>query len=104
MNPPKITVPNHVLNAAAPINVARVEHNQSLFVLDLGVITADMTAATISQRSIMTPLMAKQLLCVLHKQVVKYEKAYGEIINPAISASALPRNIVITERLKDRIN
>ncbi len=83
--PPPGPAPIHVqLDEAhasgAYVNMARIFHNQTEFVLDAMFIPPVSNTARVLSRLVMSPIHAKQLLRALGHNVQLYEQKFGEIV------------------------
>ena len=83
--PPPGAVPIHVhLDEARAsgdyVNMARIFHNQTEFVLDAMFLPPVSNNAKVVSRLVMSPIHAKQLLRALGQNVQLYEQKFGEII------------------------
>jgi len=61
------------------INMARIHHNQTEFVIDTMFLPPQTHQARVTSRIIMHPLHAKYLLRALQHNVQMYEQQFGEI-------------------------
>jgi hypothetical protein len=61
------------------INMARIHHNQTEFVVDTMYLPPQSNQARVTARLIMNPLHAKYLLRALQYNVQIYEQQFGEI-------------------------
>lgn len=61
------------------VNMARIFHNQTEFVLDALFLPPASNTARVSSRLVMSPVHAKQLLRALGHNVQLYEQKFGEI-------------------------
>ena len=73
------------------VNLARIFHNQTEFVLDAMFMPPAMNVAKVNARLIMSPVHAKQLLRALAHNVQTYEQKFGEI---AVNAASVPPGII----------
>lgn len=62
------------------VNMARIFHNQTEFVLDAMFLPPQSTTARVTSRLVMSPLHAKHLLRALSHNIQLYEQKFGEII------------------------
>lgn len=62
------------------VNMARIFHNQTEFVLDAMFIPPISNTARVLARLVMSPIHAKQLLRALGHNVQLYEQKFGEIV------------------------
>jgi hypothetical protein len=60
-------------------NFFMITNSPSEFIMDCGRILPGLPDARIYSRVVMTPSHAKQLLQLLEKNIVAYEKQYGEV-------------------------
>lgn len=60
-------------------NLAIITHSKSEFIIDFAKILPGLPKPEITNRLIMTPEHAKQLLMALRDNIVKYESVFGEI-------------------------
>lgn len=61
------------------VNMARIFHNQTEFVMDAMFLPPQSNAAKVMSRLVMSPLHAKQLLRALSHNLQMYEQKFGEI-------------------------
>jgi len=61
------------------VNMARIFHNQTEFVLDAMFLPPQSNTARVSSRLVMNPLHAKHLLRALAHNIQLYEQKFGEI-------------------------
>lgn len=83
--PPESTIRVHLDEAqlgGAYVNMARIFHNQTEFVVDTMFIPPASNVAKVTARLIMSPVHAKQLLRALTQNVQTYEQKFGEIAVP----------------------
>ncbi len=62
------------------VNMARIFHNQTEFVLDMMFLPPGVNTAKVLSRTIMSPLHAKHLLHALANNLQMYEQKFGEIV------------------------
>lgn len=63
-------------------NFAIITHSSSDFILDFARILPGVPKATVRSRVILAPEHAKRLLMALQDNIVRYEKAFGQIRIP----------------------
>lgn len=66
-------------SAGEYVNMARIFHNQTEFVLDAMFLPPQSTTAKVTSRLIMSPLHAKHLVRALAHNIQLYEQKFGEI-------------------------
>ncbi len=64
------------------VNLARIMHSATEFVVDVARFLPGMEAPEVQSRIVLSPLSAKLLLRALSDNVAKYEAAFGEIAIP----------------------
>lgn len=62
------------------VNMARIFHNQTEFVLDAMFLPPQSTTAKVTSRLVMSPIHAKHLLRALAHNIQLYEQKFGEIV------------------------
>lgn len=62
------------------VNMARIFHNQTEFVLDAMFLAPQSGNAKVTSRLIMSPLHAKHLMRALSQNLQLYEQKFGEIV------------------------
>ena len=80
--PHSMTIQVHIDEARTPgqfVNMARIFHNQTEFVLDAMFLPPQSTTAHVLSRLIMSPVHAKHLLRALTHNIQLYEQKFGEI-------------------------
>ncbi|HEX9860298.1 MAG TPA: DUF3467 domain-containing protein [Nitrospirota bacterium] len=75
-------------------NVASVVHNPNEFIFDFAVVLPGKNAAKVRARVITNPAHAKQFMMALEENVSRYEKAFGEIKQPAAGQGVMPTRTV----------
>jgi hypothetical protein len=81
--PPPMTIHVHLDEARAGgqyVNMARVFHNQTEFVLDAMFLPPQSTTANVVSRLVMSPVHAKHLVRALAQNIQLYEQKFGEIV------------------------
>jgi len=79
--PPTIHVQlDEARQAGDYVNMARIFHNQTEFVLDAMFMPPVSNTAKVLSRLVMSPIHAKQLLRALAHNVQIYEQKFGEIV------------------------
>jgi hypothetical protein len=79
---PQMTIHVHLDESRAAgdyVNMARIFHNQTEFVMDAMFLPPQTNTARVAARLVMNPLHAKQLLRALSHNIQLYEQKFGEI-------------------------
>lgn len=76
------------------VNMARIFHNQTEFVLDAMFLPPQSTTAKVTSRLVMSPLHAKHLLRALAHNIQLYEQKFGEIVLTAPGSGGGPGPIM----------
>lgn len=76
------------------VNMARIFHNQTEFVLDAMFLPPQSTTARVMSRLVMSPLHAKHLMRALAHNIQLYEQKFGVITLADPSSSSGPGPIM----------
>ncbi|MFI3239084.1 MAG: DUF3467 domain-containing protein [Bacteroidales bacterium] len=71
-------------------NLAVIAHSANEFFIDMICMAPNTPQAKVQSRIIMTPENVKQLMMALQANVIKYEKAFGEIKPKEINNNEVP--------------
>jgi len=78
--PPTIQVQlDEATSGGTYINMARIFHNQTEFVMDAMFLPPASQSARVASRLLMSPIHAKHLLRALAHNIQRYEQTFGEI-------------------------
>ncbi|MBT3321990.1 MAG: DUF3467 domain-containing protein [Anaerolineae bacterium] len=69
-------------------NLARIAHSPADIVLEFAHLLPGSQKAKVESRVVMTPVSAKLLLKALNENLVRYERAFGEITMPKANTLA----------------
>ena len=72
---------NDTISEGSYANLAMIAHSSSEFVLDFINVMPGVPKAKVRSRIILTPEHTKKLINALNENLIKYEKAFGEIKN-----------------------
>lgn len=75
-------------------NLAVISHSANEFFVDFISIAPNMPQAKVQSRIIMTPENAKNLLGALNENIIKYEKAFGEIKHKVPAGTVAPKGAI----------
>jgi hypothetical protein len=76
--------------SGAYINMARIQHNQTEFVMDGLFMVPGTKQATVRSRLILSPVHAKSIYAALGHNIKMYESKFGSIEIPGKDASGEP--------------
>jgi len=94
---PPMTINVHLDEAKSGgeyVNMARIFHNQTEFVLDAMFLPPQSMTTSVRARLVMSPLHAKHLMSALAHNIRLYEQKFGEIVLAPPGATGGPDPIL----------